>query len=41
MAENFRQSDILSIAQSEGRVAVDDLALRLNTSVQTLSLIHI
>ena len=36
MAENFRQSDILSIAQSEGRVAVDDLALRLNTSVQTI-----
>lgn len=36
MAENFRQSDILEIAQSEGRVSVDDLAARLNISVQTI-----
>ncbi len=36
MAENFRQTDILNIAQSEGRVSVDDLAERFNISVQTI-----
>ncbi len=36
MAENFRQTDILEIAQSEGRVSVDDLADRFNISVQTI-----
>ncbi len=36
MVENFRQTDILNIAQSEGRVSVDDLAERFNISVQTI-----
>ncbi len=36
MAETFRQSDILSIAQAEGRVSVEDLAERFNISVQTI-----
>ena len=36
MAENFRQTDILEIAQTEGRVSVDDLADRFNISVQTI-----
>ena len=36
MAENFRQTDILEIAQTEGRVSVDDLAERFNISVQTI-----
>ncbi|MEM9584160.1 MAG: DeoR/GlpR family DNA-binding transcription regulator [Pseudomonadota bacterium] len=36
MAENFRQTDILTIAQNEGRVSVDDLAERFNISVQTI-----
>ncbi|MEM7473116.1 MAG: DeoR/GlpR family DNA-binding transcription regulator [Pseudomonadota bacterium] len=36
MSFNFRHSDILDIAQNEGRVSVDDLAARLKTSVQTI-----
>lgn len=36
MADNLRQNDILGIAQAEGQVSVDDLALRLGTSVQTI-----
>ncbi len=36
MAQNFRQTEILEIAQTEGRVQVDDLVARLNTSAQTI-----
>ncbi|MCY4180026.1 MAG: DeoR/GlpR family DNA-binding transcription regulator [Litoreibacter sp.] len=36
MAANFRQSDILEIAQTQGRVSVDDLSERLGISVQTI-----
>jgi DeoR family glycerol-3-phosphate regulon repressor len=36
MAETFRQTDILAIAQSEGRVSVEDLSERFNISVQTI-----
>jgi DeoR family glycerol-3-phosphate regulon repressor len=36
MAVTFRQNDILEIAQSEGRVSVDDLSARLGISVQTI-----
>lgn len=36
MAITFRQNDILGIAQSEGRVSVEDLSIRLDTSVQTI-----
>lgn len=36
MAENFRQSEILDIARRKGRVSVDKLARRFQTSVQTI-----
>ncbi len=36
MAENFRQNDILALAQQQGRVSVDDLSARLGISVQTI-----
>jgi len=36
MAENFRQSEILHIARRKGRVSVDKLARRFQTSVQTI-----
>ncbi|WP_424830798.1 DeoR/GlpR family DNA-binding transcription regulator [Ruegeria sp.] len=36
MSLSFRQSDILEIAGTEGRVAVDDLAERFGVTVQTI-----
>ncbi len=36
MADNFRQTEILEIARSEGRVEVDTLARRFGISVQTI-----
>jgi len=36
MVSNFRQKDILDIAQDEGKVTVDDLAQRYNVTVQTI-----
>ena len=36
MAYSFRQTDILEIARSEGKVVVEDLAARFNVSVQTI-----
>lgn len=36
MALNLRQNEILEIARTEGRVVVEDLAERLNVSVQTI-----
>ncbi|KUJ80596.1 DeoR family transcriptional regulator [Ruegeria marisrubri] len=36
MSLSFRQSDILEIARSEGRVTVDDLAERFGVTVQTI-----
>lgn len=36
MAGSFRQSDILEIAQSEGKVLVEDLAERFKVTVQTI-----
>jgi DeoR family glycerol-3-phosphate regulon repressor len=36
MALSFRQSEILEIARSEGRVVVEDLSERLNVTVQTI-----
>lgn len=36
MALSFRQSEILEIARAEGRVVVEDLAARLNVTLQTI-----
>ncbi|TDT74123.1 DeoR family transcriptional regulator [Litoreibacter halocynthiae] len=36
MAENFRQSEILDIARRKGRVSVEKLARRFQTSAQTI-----
>ena len=36
MVSNFRQKDILDIAQDEGKVTVDNLAQRYNVTVQTI-----
>lgn len=36
MAQSLRQNDILKIARAEGRVVVEDLAARLNVTVQTI-----
>lgn len=36
MVSNFRQKDILEIAQDEGKVTVDNLAQRYNVTVQTI-----
>jgi DeoR family glycerol-3-phosphate regulon repressor len=36
MAQNFRQTDILEIALSEGKVVVEDLAERFGVTVQTI-----
>jgi len=36
MSLSFRQSDILSLAKQNGRVAVEDLAERFNVTVQTI-----
>ncbi|MDP2740975.1 MAG: DeoR/GlpR family DNA-binding transcription regulator [Pseudorhodobacter sp.] len=36
MALNFRQSEILGLARSEGRVVVEDLAERFGVTVQTI-----
>ncbi|NBO21005.1 MAG: DeoR/GlpR transcriptional regulator, partial [Rhodobacteraceae bacterium] len=36
MAPNFRQTQILDIARSEGRVVVEDLALRFDVTLQTI-----
>ena len=36
MSISFRQSDILAIAESEGRVTVEDLAERFEVTVQTI-----
>jgi DeoR family glycerol-3-phosphate regulon repressor len=36
MAQSFRQTDILEIALSEGKVTVDDLAERFSVTVQTI-----
>lgn len=36
MKTNFRQVEILDIARREGKVSVDDLALRFDVSVQTI-----
>lgn len=36
MSLSFRQSDILNIARQDGRVMVEDLALRFDVTVQTI-----
>lgn len=36
MAHNFREPDILEIARKEGKVTVEDLALRFGVTVQTI-----
>ncbi|WP_376875728.1 DeoR/GlpR family DNA-binding transcription regulator [Albirhodobacter sp. R86504] len=36
MAHNFRQTEILEIARSEGRVVVESLAERFNVTLQTI-----
>ncbi|WP_170374946.1 DeoR/GlpR family DNA-binding transcription regulator [Ruegeria atlantica] len=36
MSLSFRQSDILNIAKQDGRVMVEDLALRFDVTVQTI-----
>ena len=36
MAQNFREPDILEIARKEGKVTVEDLALRFGVTVQTI-----
>ncbi|MDZ7708834.1 MAG: DeoR/GlpR family DNA-binding transcription regulator [Roseovarius sp.] len=36
MSQSFRQPDILEIARAEGKVMVEDLALRFNVTVQTI-----
>lgn len=36
MAQSFRQTDILEIALSDGKVTVEDLAERFNVTVQTI-----
>ena len=36
MAQNFREPDILEIARKEGKVVVEDLALRFGVTVQTI-----
>ena len=36
MALSFRQSEILEIARSEGRVVVEDLATRFDVTLQTI-----
>lgn len=36
MAQNFRQGEILQIAQAEGKVVVDDLATRFGVTLQTV-----
>lgn len=36
MAANFRQGEILDLARSEGRVAVEDLAARFGVTLQTI-----
>ncbi len=36
MSQSFRQPEILEIARAEGKVSVEDLALRFNVTVQTI-----